>query len=684
MRCRLFSLAVLAILFLASTALAAPLDLATEVAELYGSDTGAGDYFGSTVALSGTTLAVHGYDAGAVYIYEGNPADPGQWVETAVIPVPDLGIFFDHGDYLALDGDTLVVGVPGLNPAAGSVLIYERNLGGPDQWGLAATVTASDGDAADRFGFAVDLDSDTLVVGAYDDEGGGSACVFERNLGGGGNWGEVGKLIGSDTADFDRFGFSVSVDGDTIAVGAPANTDYGFNTGSVYLFERNLGGAESWGESKKLLTTEVRLQNELGYHVVLSGDTLAVASERQVNPRYTNHSVYIFERDFGGAENWGEVTEILSPATGPFGPITDEMFATSIDLDGDLLVVGAPAPGNPGFYTGEAWVFGRNVGGPEAWGLVSRLLPADAEARDRIGNSVAVSGSLFAVGAPSEDDRGLESGSVYIFSLQSGACVSSPLGTAGEGFSLFILGDIDHRYTDAWGRVAGGGDVTLTSYGVASHLSGFTGDALVVGGNLTWSWGQVYSGDVVYGGSDLTLVGVNVLNGVVEQGAPIDFAAEGAWLGFVSTLWSNLPANGVTDLVTWDQGQTWQITLTGTDPEVNVFTLPGDRLSHANGVTIHAPAGSTVLINISGTENRMQNFGFFLDGVSRDHVLFNFYETQALTLQSVGVQGTVLAPGAAVTHNWAVIEQALIAASLDGSGEVHNGGFGGCLPLPLP
>jgi hypothetical protein len=107
---------------------------------------------------------------------------------------------------------------------------------------------AIDGAESAHFAYAVSVSGDLAVVGAPDYSIGGlmevgAAYVFERNSGGGHNWGEVGFLVASDGAALNDFGYSISVSGDLIVVGAPI-ADIGANAdqGSAYVFERNQGG----------------------------------------------------------------------------------------------------------------------------------------------------------------------------------------------------------------------------------------------------------------------------------------------------------------------------------------------------------------------------------------------------------------------------------------------------------
>ena len=133
-----------------------------------------------------------------------------------------------------------------------------------------AILQASDGQLADGFGVSLAVSGDTAVVGAWSEDGGpgdplvdaGAAYVFERDQGGTDNWGEVKKLIASDAQGGDRFGFAVAISGDKVIVGARfedgGSGDPISNAGAAYVFERDQGGADNWGEVKKLVASRRR------------------------------------------------------------------------------------------------------------------------------------------------------------------------------------------------------------------------------------------------------------------------------------------------------------------------------------------------------------------------------------------------------------------------------------------
>ena len=110
-----------------------------------------------------------------------------------------------------------------------------------------------------------------MLVGApYGD----AAYLFERNQGGADKWGEVEILTASDGQDFDWFGCSVSLTAGLAAIGATKARALSTASGAVYLYERNTGGADNWGELIKLEASDGALDDSFGQAVALSGHRL--------------------------------------------------------------------------------------------------------------------------------------------------------------------------------------------------------------------------------------------------------------------------------------------------------------------------------------------------------------------------------------------------------------------------
>ena len=282
---------------------------------------------------------------GSAYVFERNTGGADNWGQVTKLTASD-GAGGDYfGDSVSISGDVLVVGAHGDNVSAnnqqGSAYVFERNTGGADNWGQVTKLTASDGARSDWFGSSVSISGDVLVVGANGDNVSannqqGSAYVFERNMGGADNWGQVTKLIASDGATLDLFGYSVSISGDVLVVGAVLDV-VGANSyqGSAYIFERNIGGVDNWGQVTKLTASDGTASGGFGVSVSLSGDVLVVGASDDVGANINQGSAYVFERNQGGADNWGQVTKLTTSDGAAW-----DYFGWSVSLSGDMLVVG--------------------------------------------------------------------------------------------------------------------------------------------------------------------------------------------------------------------------------------------------------------------------------------------------------------------------------------------------------
>ena len=211
---------------------------------------------------------------------------------------------------------------------------------------------------------------------------------------------EVKKLTASDADVFDRFGHSVAVSGDVAVVGAYWEDSGGSNAGAAYVYERSQGGVGNWGEVKKLIASDAEAGDFFGSSVAIDGDTAVVGASRE-------GAAYVFQRNQGGAGNWGEVKKLVASDAE-----ADDFFGSSVAVSGDTAIVGA--------NDDAAYVFRRDEGGADNWGEVKRLAVSDAQFGDRFGNSVAVSGDIAVVGAFLEDAGGLSSGAAYVFHRNQG------------------------------------------------------------------------------------------------------------------------------------------------------------------------------------------------------------------------------------------------------------------------
>lgn len=272
--------------------------------------------------------------------------------------------------------------------------------------------------AVGGFGGATSLQGDDAFVSAqHSDSQGlrtGSIHIFRRSI----NWAEVQTLIASDGMDNDTFGASISLDADTLAVGAPGVDGPGTaNAGAVYLLDRNTGGPDNWGELAKVGATA----DYFGVAVSLSGDTLVASAIHDTGLLGDPGYVYVFERDAGGLNAWGQVKELI-----PSDLVGFEEFGVSVSISGDTIVVGAMfATNGSGLLAGAAYVFERDQGGPGNWGEVQKIVASDGIAGAIFARAVWVVDDLLVIGAPYDDARGTKSGAAYVFERSAGLWTES-------------------------------------------------------------------------------------------------------------------------------------------------------------------------------------------------------------------------------------------------------------------
>ena len=397
-----------------------------EVKKLTASDAQAEDSFGISVSISGDTAIVaarfedaEGTNAGAAYVYQRDQGGANTWGEVTKLIASDAEAGDYFGTSVAVDGDIAIVGARFESAGgfqAGAAYVFQRDQGGANAWGEVRKLIASDAQATDWFGATVAVSGDTAVVGAYlEDSGGdfaGAAYVFQRDQGGADNWGEVTKLMASDTQAEDEFGASVAISGDTVIVGAFLEDAGGDRAGAAYVFQRDQGGQDNWGEVTKLMASDAQAGDFFGIGVAVSDDTVVVGADNDDAGGDLAGAAYVFQRDQGGADNWGEVTK-LTASDAEAG----DFFGSGVSVDGDTAVVGAFREGNG---AGAAYVFGRDEGGGGNWGEVTKLTASDAQVGDFFGIRVAISGNTAIVGAHHEDAGGNDAGAAYLFASDGG------------------------------------------------------------------------------------------------------------------------------------------------------------------------------------------------------------------------------------------------------------------------
>jgi hypothetical protein len=307
------------------------------------------------------------------------------------------------GCSVAISGNTAVIAAAG-DGDTGSAYVFVRATDGT--WTQQAKLLASDGAESDYFGYSVAISGNTVVIGAiYDDDKGGdsgSAYVFVRSADG--TWTQQAKLLAQDGAYWDWFGKSVAVSGDTAVIGAYGNADKGWSVGSAYVFIRTADG--TWAQQAKLLAQDGVAGDSFGESVAVFGDTALIGACGDEDKGDHSGSAYVFVRSADGT--WMQQAKLL----GNDGTERD-LFGKSMAMSADMAVIGAYRDDGKSGDSGSAYVFIRAADG--TWMQQAKLLAQDGADGDFFGYSVALSGDMAVIGAYRDDDNGYDSGSAYVF-----------------------------------------------------------------------------------------------------------------------------------------------------------------------------------------------------------------------------------------------------------------------------
>ena len=356
-------------------------------------------------------------------------------------------------------------------------------------------LTASDGASGDNFGFAVAMDGDYAVAGAYYDDttmtDSGSAYIFNRN---GTDWVQQAKLTASDGYSSDNFGYSVAISGNYAIVGAPYDDDLYSNSGSAYIFYNN--GA-SWVQQAKLTPLDGYSSDYFGYSVAISGDYAIVGAYGDDDMGNSSGSAYIFQRN---GTSWIQQAKLLAS-----DGYSSDYFGYSVAINGDYAIVGAYYDDTSFTDSGSAYIFTRNG---NTWSQQAKLTAADGQTSDYFGIAVSLNDNCAVVGAYGDDDRGGSAGAAYVFRNTSGVWNQEAKLLASDGMANDYFGRAVGIYGD---RIIAGaylGDGTSTDTG-AAYLYSWNGSTWTQQLKLTASDGAVsdYFGCSVAIGSQLSIIG---------------------------------------------------------------------------------------------------------------------------------------------------------------------------------
>ncbi|HET7541491.1 MAG TPA: FG-GAP repeat protein, partial [Polyangiaceae bacterium] len=350
--------------------------------------------------------------------------DPLAWVEQQRLTANDGAASDFFGKALAASGDTLLVGAYGDDDQgidSGSAYVFVRNGG---TWSLQQKLLASDGASGDAFGYAVALSGDIALVGAHLADApaadSGAAYVFTRN---GNAWTQQAKLVPSDAAAGDHFASALAISGNVALLGAPFKKGESANeAGAAYTFLQN--GA-LWSQQAKLVPSN-NAGDHFGSGVALSGNKLALGTARG-----NGFTVGFYAFD---GSSWLPVINLSSSSANL------AYYGSALAMSSAYTVIGSYAhPFEPSSVNGSVLVVSNATHAQTA-----TLRANDGSINDLFGRSVAISESnLILVGSPQDDDQGTDSGSAFVFTASGNGWTQQQKllasdGQASDGFGSAV------------------------------------------------------------------------------------------------------------------------------------------------------------------------------------------------------------------------------------------------------
>ena len=482
----------------------------------------ADDNFGYCMALSGDTAVigslgegssatgVNGLQSdnsmpysGAAYVFVRSGST---WSQQAYLKASNTQLGDLFGAAVAISGDTIIVGAQnesssatGVNGdqfadfsgAAGAAYVFVRN---GTTWSQQAYLKASNTDNIDHFGWAVAVSGDTAAVSAIGEDSAatgidgdqasngafssGAVYVFARS---GTTWSQQAYVKASNAAATDDFGYSMTLSGNTLVVGADEEdssasgvngdqlNDSGIGTGAAYVFTRS---GTTWSQQAYLKASNpgafvegADSGDHFGFSVAMSGETLVVGAvgedskatgfngDQNNNEAQAAGAVYVFVRS---GSTWSQQGYLKAS-----NPNATDVFGFSVSISGNTLVVGAefedsPATGingnqgqNNANNAGAAYLFTRTG---VTWAQQAYIKASNTDNGDTFGESVAVDGDTLLVGAPTEksaatglngnqnSNQATGAGAVYAFDLALDAWTDLGLGLLGSNGVPLLVG----------------------------------------------------------------------------------------------------------------------------------------------------------------------------------------------------------------------------------------------------
>ena len=320
------------------------------------------------------------------------------------------------GSAVAVDGNTMVAGAPGNAASPGAAYVFTNANG---QWQPTAKLTASDGANGDKFGHSVSIDGNAIIVGAPGHDSGssadaGAAYVFAKPSAG---WTATTTALKLSPTPLQpshnivngAFGHSVSIRGSVIAVGAPASNST--VAGSVYIFTRPSANSAAWTQQNRVPAAPGTNDRNYGWAVAVASSNSIMVGEPGAMP---SDSTFKGALHVLTSNNWPFSISTSAQPIRPAGAdsTAGDHFGISLGVNAaaDTVVVGASGTSST---PGAAFAIVKTGSNWNSTLKIAKLTASDRANNDRFGASVAIHGANIVVGANGASAR---QGAAYLFS----------------------------------------------------------------------------------------------------------------------------------------------------------------------------------------------------------------------------------------------------------------------------
>ena len=365
-----------------------------EVHKLTATDGAGNDQFGISVAIDGQIAIVgasknddRGVDSGSAYLFNVTTG-----TQLSKLLPPNLVAGDEFGISVDLSGSKAIVGAWGgdrwSQVNCGTAFGYDiSNPSAPVQQNQFWQHLER---AYDRFGLAVSISGGNAIVGAP------YATIVQPNTGliyffNTNTWQQSGYTYSPETASWDLYGGAVAMDGSYAITGAQGHDG---SRGAAFFY-----GYNPYTEIGKVQPADTVAGDMFGYSTALHGVNALIGA-----PRHNGEAGAVYHYNVTNRQ-------LLDKITAPDGASGD-WFGLAVAVDGHLAVIGSPYDRDNGAYSGSAYVYNLDTNQQ-----IAKLMPSDGAAFDEFGYSVGISGDIIVVGTRYDDDRGTDSGSVYVFDL---------------------------------------------------------------------------------------------------------------------------------------------------------------------------------------------------------------------------------------------------------------------------